>query len=167
MTDSFFCQWGISSPTSHSLTLMFLLLVFCGQEGKARDLRSDCRIDERGKGGLWGSPSPAHPWAATAPHQTGQLRCDVWHRLRRTFNQSRDGSIKGFISGEDERRSRGVCQTKAHEGQPYRSDWALTRERFISAHFSWWHIAAILGSDEWTLNKKKGHLIIVHEHLKR
>ncbi len=53
-------------------------------------------------------------------------------------------SIKGFISREDERRSRGVCQTKAHGGQQYRSGLALKLERFILVYFSWRHI---LGRD--------------------
>lgn len=150
--DSFFCQWGISSSMSHSLMLIFLLLVFCGQEGKARDLHSDRRIDERVSRG---NCEEAHLQPTRGPGQPHIKRASssVMYDAGYTALSTRVemGPSRDLSQGRMKGRSRGVCQTKAHKGQMYRSDWALTRERFISPHFSWRHMGDILSSDEYEI----------------
>lgn len=78
------------------------------------------------KGELWGSPSPAHPWATAAPHQTQQLHCDVW-RLRCTFNQSREGPARdlsqGRMKGEAEASAKQRLIGANRTGQAWPSNW--------------------------------------------
>lgn len=77
------------------------------------------------------SPRPVHPWASPSPHhlphplhQTGQRRHDVWRWPQHSFQA---GSIRAFISAEDESAGRGGCQTKAQGAKASRSDPHTTK----------------------------------------
>ncbi|KAA0718962.1 hypothetical protein E1301_Tti007720 [Triplophysa tibetana] len=92
------------------------------EEGKARDLQSDCRIDERVSRGnceeahLQPTRGPRHPHIKRA---SSSVMYDAGYTTLSTRVEM--GPSRDLSQGRMKGRSRGVCQTKAHKGQPYRA----------------------------------------------